>query len=416
MKQIIAMLALLGIICLNVPFQTGADEELQGEKYFVVTAYYSPLPDQKYYLKGNYEDEIRLNGHGVRGASGKGVFEGMLAAPQGYNFGTKIYLEGLGIGSVEDRGGAIVTAGNRGYAHDRIDVWMGYGEEGLRRALYWGKRTVKGRFMATDTKTTIDVEKVPSPLWAADGLQKIPQIFSLSIGKGSSAQDIRALQSLFIEAGLYHGEVDGVYNYETMSVVFEFQKRQEIVNSEYDVGAGYWGKKTREAFLEAYLSGDLVSEELEVDQETATEDMPDIFDRGLENKEEIAYLQKVLTEMSLYDGEIDGVYNSVKNSVLNYQLKYEVIDSDGDAGAGYYGPKTRASLKEKLLEYYEMKHRQEELEARYKVLEEAANAEAKEKLQELGSVSYGQTSPSVRELQLLLKDFGFFDYDDTAIF
>ena len=77
---------------------------------FIVTAYYSPLPDQSFYLKGNYQAEKILNGEGTHGASGKPVFEGMIAAPKGYDFGTRIDFEGLGVGIVEDRGGAIVKA------------------------------------------------------------------------------------------------------------------------------------------------------------------------------------------------------------------------------------------------------------------------------------------------------------------
>ena len=77
---------------------------------FIVTAYYSPLPDQNFYLKGNYEAEKILNGNGTNGASGKPVFVGMIAAPKTYNFGTRIDFEGLGVGIVEDRGGAIVKA------------------------------------------------------------------------------------------------------------------------------------------------------------------------------------------------------------------------------------------------------------------------------------------------------------------
>ena len=57
---------------------------------FIVTAYYSPLPDQNFYLKGNYEAEKILNGNGTNGASGKPVFIGMIAAPKTYNFGTRI--------------------------------------------------------------------------------------------------------------------------------------------------------------------------------------------------------------------------------------------------------------------------------------------------------------------------------------
>lgn len=107
-----------------------ADEITAPEKTkFIVTAYYSPLPNQNFYLKGSYEADIRLNGNGTHGASGKAVYEGMLAGPKTYAFGTKVYLEGLGIGTIDDRGGAIVSSGSRGYTADRLDIWMGTGEE-----------------------------------------------------------------------------------------------------------------------------------------------------------------------------------------------------------------------------------------------------------------------------------------------
>ncbi len=67
----------------------------------------------------------------------------MLAAPKTYAFGTQIFFDGLGLGRVEDRGGAIVEAYVRGQAHDRIDIWMGYGDAALRRTIAWGRRTVK---------------------------------------------------------------------------------------------------------------------------------------------------------------------------------------------------------------------------------------------------------------------------------
>ena len=70
---------------------------------FIVTAYYSPLPGQSFYFKGNYEAEKRLNGNGTHGASGAPVYTGMIAAPKSYDFGTQIFFEGLGVGTVSDR-------------------------------------------------------------------------------------------------------------------------------------------------------------------------------------------------------------------------------------------------------------------------------------------------------------------------
>ncbi|HRI36868.1 MAG TPA: 3D domain-containing protein [bacterium] len=128
-----------------------------------MTAYYSPKPDQTLYLRGSYEADIRLNGNGTNGASGKEVFAGMIAAPKTYAFGTRIELSGIGIGIVEDRGGAIVVAGERGYDADRIDIWMGEGEEGLIRALTFGKRTVYGRVLSESSAvSTIDLTSFPS--------------------------------------------------------------------------------------------------------------------------------------------------------------------------------------------------------------------------------------------------------------
>ena len=93
----------------------------EAEKDYVVTAYYSPLPDQSFYLKWNYKAEVLLNGNGTHGASGRPVFVGMVAAPKSYEFGTRIHFSWLGVGLVEDRGGAIVNAWEKGQSYDRID-------------------------------------------------------------------------------------------------------------------------------------------------------------------------------------------------------------------------------------------------------------------------------------------------------
>ncbi len=126
------------------------------EQYFVVTAYYSPLKWQKKYATWSYWWDIRLNGEWVRGAWWKRVHAGFIAAPQWYAFGTKIELDSLWVGVVEDRWWAIVKAWVRGHAYDRLDVWMWYGDAGLWRALNWWKRTVKWRFRTADTKITMN--------------------------------------------------------------------------------------------------------------------------------------------------------------------------------------------------------------------------------------------------------------------
>jgi hypothetical protein len=106
--------SIVGIYALSISLETGAPdvsqsiaEQIEQKPYiiktFLVTAYYSPTPGQNTYARGSYDADTKLNGKGIAGSSGKEVFYGMLAAPKSYGFGTQIYLEGLGIGSVEDR-------------------------------------------------------------------------------------------------------------------------------------------------------------------------------------------------------------------------------------------------------------------------------------------------------------------------
>lgn len=67
-------------------FVTASADGESEARTFIVTAYYSPLPNQDRYLMGSYEADLRLNGNGTHGASGKPVYVGMLAAPKHYEF------------------------------------------------------------------------------------------------------------------------------------------------------------------------------------------------------------------------------------------------------------------------------------------------------------------------------------------
>lgn len=71
---------------------------------------------------GEYADGITASGHVVRPG------DKIIAAPKSYPFGTRIYVPGYGLATVEDRGGAI--KGNR------IDVFFYTHEE----ALQWGRQ------------------------------------------------------------------------------------------------------------------------------------------------------------------------------------------------------------------------------------------------------------------------------------
>ncbi len=122
-------------ISFTQPLQAPPPVEREVIVTVTATAYYGPLPGQSNYKTGSYEGDINMNGTGIT-KSGKKVQVGHIAADWSiFPEGTRLYIPGYGEGVVEDIGGSII--GNR------IDLFMGYGERALEKALQWGVRDVE---------------------------------------------------------------------------------------------------------------------------------------------------------------------------------------------------------------------------------------------------------------------------------
>ncbi|MFK7780506.1 MAG: hypothetical protein QM490_05235 [Candidatus Gracilibacteria bacterium] len=213
-------------------------------RYFYITAYYSPLPGQNRYTTGSYSGDIRLNGGGKTTASGKGVFDGLLAAPSNYAYGTKIEFEGLGVGVVEDRGGAIVNAGERNHEYDRIDIWMGYGDEGLARALKWGKRKILGKVVPGTRELSIEFGSSP-----------VAKYSNLKVdAENPKEKNVKELQILLTEIEVYSGVIDGKFD-SVKEKLIKYQVDNNIITSKSSHEAGYFGEKTYAIIRKGY--GDL---------------------------------------------------------------------------------------------------------------------------------------------------------------
>lgn len=389
------------------------------ETFFIVTAYYSPLPDQDFYITGDYEKEVILNGEWIRGASWKGVFPGMLAAPKKYNFGTKIELEWIGVWSVEDRGGAIVEAWKRGYEHDRIDVWMGYGEEGLKKALSWGKRKVKWKILST-WETNINLNNIKTLNSALSYAKKSDtSIFFKWIGIESEKEDIIELQKILQKNGYYKWEIDGVYNKEIINSVFSFQVKKGIITSVSDFWAWYWGNKTRKLFLEEINNtpkGVAIKENIKTVKNNQIQDIFTTYISPTSEKEKIILLQKTLKEIGMYEGELNGNYKDIKEILISYQEEKEIISSRNDLAAGFFWPKTRETIKKTYDKYMVKKKEEEAFIRKMEALRVKKEWEAKKIVDDIWNPSFNEVSPEVRNLQKFLKTLGYFEYKDTAIF
>ncbi len=208
------------------------------EQEYVVTAYYSPLPGQSFYLKWNYQAEVLLNGNGTHGASGRPVFVGMVAAPKTYDFGTRINFSGLWVGIVEDRGGAIVNAWEKWQSYDRIDIWMGTGESWLRRAMIWGKRKVKGTITTDTTLPVLNFKDIDT---GKIDLSQFPRATGTTYDSGLPASILAMFDDLGYPKEEWQTEKE---------MSNEFQIDHGIIKNREDDGAGNYGPKTR-AMLES---------------------------------------------------------------------------------------------------------------------------------------------------------------------
>ncbi len=174
------------------------------EKYkkwtFTVTAYYTPVRWQYKYQRWSYRADVRLNGRWIT-SSWKKPFAWVLALPRNYKFGTKIYLDWLWVWVVEDRGWAIVNSWEKWQLHDRIDIWVGYGDEGRERAIKWWRRKVEWYLVDEKEEITIEFDK-----------SKIAKYSWLKIdAENPKKENVIKLQDLFKEIWLYKWKINWIY-------------------------------------------------------------------------------------------------------------------------------------------------------------------------------------------------------------
>jgi len=371
-KRLVVVVVLALLIAMPILLDAGDAnaQSIPEEAFFEITAYYSPLPGQRAYVTGSYDEDRRLNGNGTHGASGKAVFPGMIAAPSTYAFGTKIQIDGFGVGEVADRGGGIKSAGEENrYGtgnYDRLDLWMGYGDEGMARALAFGRRVVGGSIVSVDSEVSVnfdvDMSQFTSQI-AYTTTSPIQQQFDENLiiksntGVGASGDRVEDLQRYMRQLGYYYGEYDGDYTQDLESAVLAFQLDHNVVSSADSRGAGYAGPMTRSALTDAIESADEATvverEKIEQGHQLASkyDDLYEnparlIRDLGLgDTGDDVRLLQEQLIQLGYMRTDVTGVFGEVtENAVLHMQLKTGIIESREDDAAGYAGPSTRAFL------------------------------------------------------------------------
>ncbi len=346
------------------------DEPNYTVQTFIITAYYSPLPGQEHYVTGSYESDIRLNGNGTNGADGTPVFPGMIAAPKSYEFGMKMYIPGIGLTSVHDRGGAIVNAGDRGNSHDRLDVWMGAGDEGLRNALGWGKRTVEvlvyGINPELEEMVYFDVYSTVENLATQIFLPTME--FSSDLYYGSSGDKIKKMQTYLKDWGYLNIEPDGFYGDSTAEAIYDLQLDFDIVSGPDELGAGHFGINTRRTFDSLIKNPDKATSILEekkgenlLAKYSDLYEQKTLFDKALglgDRSEQVTLLQEELSRLGYLRIAPTGFFGeTTEHALFKFQQAQGLIATASDAGAGYMGPQTRSLFNTIIENRYEAKTR-----------------------------------------------------------
>jgi peptidoglycan hydrolase-like protein with peptidoglycan-binding domain len=297
------------------------------EQDFILTAYYSPLPNQCCYIKGSEEADKVLNGNGTHGADGSPVYPGMLAAPSSYAFGTRIVLPGLGIMTVHDRGGAIQELDNA----DRLDVWAGYGEEGLARALAFGVQHIHGTVYPPASQPpaeSIDLASLPAPL------ERLKPYIVAEAGMidvqpkaGEKGLSVTMLQKNLAAVGLFTGEATGLFGDETKKALAAFQKKYGLE------GDGTTVDETTSAYLMAATGMDEKKQD------------PVSFVNKESSVADVQSAQRLLRYFGYYRGRTDGKYSdTLFSAILKFQQEQKLVADAGSPGAGRIGPQTRSKL------------------------------------------------------------------------
>jgi peptidoglycan hydrolase-like protein with peptidoglycan-binding domain/3D (Asp-Asp-Asp) domain-containing protein len=361
---------------------------------FVVTAYYSPLPNQCCYFRGNYEDEITFNGEGIKGADGTGVYPGMLAGPPTYAFGTVIDLPGIGVGTIHDRGGRIVEWGDDIH---RIDIWMGYGEEGLARALAWGARKVTGTVYPEGSegmpKENIAFDSIPADTSSLALLPKTDAYTVLLQAKfGEQNYGARLLQNTLKELGYFDAEPNGNFGPATQDALQKFL-----------LVTGIPGDSTKVT--------DLTAAALISAQSIKKNNLPGLA-VGLaigSSGNDVRQSQKLLRYLGYYRGRTDGVFDqNLKESVTAFQLDHGVIKQALQNGAGRIGPSTQ----EAILVSWKAKIVRGKAEAVREKMQLAQTV--KTQALPTGILSSGDHGTKVKQLQKFLADAGFLAAKDIT--
>lgn len=321
---------------------------------FITTAYYSPIKWQKYYYNWSYYKEIKMNWEGHTTSSGKKPYYGTLAWSKNYPFWTKIYFEWYGVWVIEDRWWDIVKKWVRWDDCDRIDIWMGYGDEWLWRALKWWK----------NVKLYWKIVWGSNPISLKFGKDIMDWYKDLKVNpEYNKPGRVNKLQTLFKNLWLYKWKIDWKYT-SIKKTLIDFQLKNKLISSKYDDAAWRYWPKTVTKLIKLYWTTPILKEKSKPNLIPLNEKVKTILAYSevylnWDNPEEkdVRKVQELFKYLWLYTWKIDWKFTSLKPEFIKFQKVLGLIKHDKSWGAWYYWNTTKKAI----LEYFDTKYSKKQI-------------------------------------------------------
>ncbi len=438
MKKVLSYVVIFNVLFLNLSFFTFQTAKASTPVCFTITAYYSPIENQEYYAHWDIIKEKRMNWQWVAWSGWKPVFAWMIAAPLSkYPLGTKIYIEWVWVGEVADKWSAIVEAWERWYDCDRLDIWMWYWDEWLKKAWTWWKPTVTWYIVDNTTPTSINLNNFKIKNSVTKNFTKNPNynpIFSKNIWQNSDIKDIEQLHIFLYQLGYYKWNIKTKYNKETVKAIYNFQLDNKIVNSPKNNWAWVWQDETRVLAFQINNTNIIAKNNTPViwdsniisNNNVVENDTLKILSNQIQispdnaKESDVKKIQNIFAEMWLYKGKIDGKYESIKDTLISYQVNKWIISSKNSSEAGYFWGKTTTQLNKDyalvLEKNWDKIEQTKKIEAQLASIKKSVDSRVETHISSIWTPKVWDVGENVRNLQKTLKTLWYFKVADTAIF
>lgn len=227
---------------------------------------------------------------------------------------------------------------------------------------------------AIDEKT-IDLSRVQIAKINAKSYKKLqeqktleinePTIFDSSMGKNTNPEKVKELQIILSRLSYYTGDIDGKYSKKIEDALYDFQLESQLVVSRKNLGAGFYGVKTRAKLQEIYTLYTenekkrvaeearlaLVKAEQEKQKETQRKEVTlFVQNLGTPKADEVGVhirnLQQSLKSLGYFNGKDTAIFGkNTRAALVAYQTEKKV----GEAEFGKLGKSTKEALFKDLL-------------------------------------------------------------------